>query len=153
MTPASATPTLASAGQREIAALGASSIGTGAADEQLRDAWRKAAGTLNGLRRLERGWDGDTADPIDAEAIAAAERFMAELARAHIPAPNVVPLADGGVQLEWWRGERRLEIEFDADRDVVFVCDDPHLERGLDGQLPDDRDLLAAALHRTFAGS
>ena len=37
------------------------------------------------------------------------------------PSPSVVPLADGGVQLEWHRNKQDLEIVFPREEDGLYL--------------------------------
>jgi len=51
-------------------------------------------------------WDTYGADPLDDRAIEAAKRFLSH-------GPAIVPLNDGGIQLEWHIDDLDLELEFD----------------------------------------
>ena len=37
------------------------------------------------------------------------------------PRPRVVPLPSGGIQLEWSKGQRELDVEFRPDGSIVFL--------------------------------
>ncbi len=71
--------------------------------------WR-VIGELQRLAELPRGWDSYGAEPLSARA---AERCITWVFGAlpdELAAPSVVPMRDGGVQLEWHRGGVDFEI-------------------------------------------
>lgn len=76
---------------------------------------------LNNLRAFPEGWNGYGAAPIDGGIIEAAERFVSALPIDIVTAPLVVPMTRGRVQLEWHRGERSLEIEFESPELVHYL--------------------------------
>ncbi len=65
------------------------------------------------LQNLQVGWDGKDAPPVAPEALAAAERVLAELAStfSDFREPIIVPKYDGLLQLEWHDHARTLEFE------------------------------------------
>lgn len=73
------------------------------------------ANTLARLRHLPAGWDGHNAKPPTGAACDTAARLLAALARAGATAPQLFPVPDGGVQLEWHaRGSVEIEVEPDG---------------------------------------
>ncbi len=56
---------------------------------------------MNGLALLEEGWDGEQARPLTREAALAALNALVEVMWPDSPAPSLVPMYDGGLQLEW----------------------------------------------------
>ncbi len=69
---------------------------------------------LNRLLALPEGWDGFRAMPVTQIAAKVAMTALFEVAHDGSLSPQVVPLVDGGVQLEWHAGGYSLEIEIDA---------------------------------------
>lgn|SRR5271165_841993 len=61
---------------------------------------------------LPDNWNGEGADRIDRDAINRALAVIDQLLDRNAPAPSVVPTPDSGVQIEWHRGRKDLEIEF-----------------------------------------
>jgi hypothetical protein len=61
------------------------------------------------LLALEPGWDLYSARRISNQAAMTALQLVDEAARLGCPAPSIVPLSPGGIQLEWHL--RRLNIE------------------------------------------
>lgn len=82
---------------------------------------------LNRLATLPDNWDGYDASPINENCIATARRLVKSLAGA-TPRPRVVPLSTGGVQFEWDKGGRSLEIGVDAPDEINYLKFDPASE-------------------------
>ena len=95
------------------------------------DAWRADVDAvspfvqLDALSKLPAGWNGYGAEPIDPAIIAAAARFLADLPLDAVGPPRVVPMTRGRIQLEWHRGERSLELEFEDAESLHFLKWDP----------------------------
>ncbi len=78
---------------------------------------------LNDLLRLRPGWDGRRARPPYQAAVMRAIEVFASFGDLAFP-PQVFPLPDGGIQLEWHAGSS-VEIEVDAEGVAhVLVVDD-----------------------------
>lgn len=78
---------------------------------------------LNDLLRLRAGWDGRRARPPAHAAVVRAIEVFASFGE-HVLPPQLFPLPDGGVQLEWHAGSS-VEIEVDAKGDAhVLVVGD-----------------------------
>jgi len=69
---------------------------------------------LDRIACLQADWDSYGAAAIDARAVAAVRRFLGYRWA-------IVPLNDGGIQLEWHAGDVDLELEFGADGRPVHV--------------------------------
>lgn len=111
----------------------------------------RLAGRFEELASLEEDWDGYRARPIDSLALRRAEQIVQALGEG-LPTPNVLPIPDGGVQLEWTAGPVELELEVQpAPGALVFVCDDDASGQRFDGELPGDDGLLGLALARLSA--
>jgi hypothetical protein len=79
-------------------------------------AWIESTVTrLSVLEGLTPGWDADGGLPVNRvhanRAVRFLERFMADW----FPLPDVVPLADGGVQLEWHWPSGRFDFVTDSE--------------------------------------
>lgn len=66
------------------------------------------------LLQLPRNWDGYGAVEIREQIAQKALMVLVEVMDNDAPAPSVVPLSDGGIQVEWHRHGHNLEIEFPA---------------------------------------
>src|SRR5262245_45803740 len=73
-------------------------------------AWFDASVTgMTHILGLARGWDSYDARPVARRSAQNALTFLARFVEATTAPPAVVPLSDGGVQLEWHRGG--LDVE------------------------------------------
>jgi hypothetical protein len=72
------------------------------------DGPRRRLDELASGRCRAAGWDGYKADPLTDDAIAAARQFLNYN-------PAIVPLADGGLQIEWHTAGCTVELEFGSD--------------------------------------
>lgn len=79
---------------------------------------------LDYLRGLPDNWDGDGADPVTDTACLAAVEFLAAIVDSDTVPPYVVPLATGGVQLEWLIAAHDLEVEFGPDGEAHVLASD-----------------------------
>jgi hypothetical protein len=68
--------------------------------------------SLRDLLQLHRNWDGYGANEVQEHIAQKAFWLLVEVMENDSPAPGVVPLSDGGIQLEWHRHGQNLEIEF-----------------------------------------
>jgi hypothetical protein len=66
---------------------------------------------FNVLLGLKPGWDSYRAPRVKPEAGQAAFDLLRDIMRARTPVPSIVPMADGGVQIEWHAKGVDLEIE------------------------------------------
>ena len=80
---------------------------------------------LDTLSKLPAGWNGYGADPIDPAIIAVARRFLADLSLDAVGHPQILPMTRGRLQLEWNRGDRSLELEFEDIESIHFLKWDP----------------------------
>lgn len=113
---------------------------------------RRITHRLERLLELGSGWDGADARQLDPDALVTAARVIAAGISAGLPEPELFPVPDGGVQVEWRAGPVELTLEFEPNqRGVVFVCDDEQTGQQLDGELPRDRSGLALAFARLGA--
>ena len=110
------------------------------------DQREEVAKQLLALAALEADWDGYGAKAIDTAALGLAQRLIDELLGDVGRVPSVVPVPDGGVQLEWDAGPIELELEVrPGGREAIFICDDEATGQRFDGELPGDESLLRIA--------
>jgi len=88
--------------------------------------WRLSIGSeLQKLAALPANWDGYGAAPIDPHIIAAARRVVGALGETIGQQPRVVPMSAGNLQLEWHRGAKVLEFEFENPQTIRYLQWDP----------------------------
>lgn len=97
------------------------------------------------LFTLPPDWDSYGAMPIEPSLINRAIAFVNGILTATSPAPRVVPLSDGGIQLEWRRMGIDLEVVFDRNEAYFYHRNRANGEEG-EGALPDERASLRTLL-------
>ncbi len=82
------------------------------------------------LLQLPQNWDGYGAVQVREQLAQQALMVLVEVMENDAPSPSVVPLSDGGVQIEWHRRGLNIEIEFPADEapGYCYYEDDGDLE-------------------------
>ena len=107
-----------------------------------------AVGKLNQLLRLEHGWDGLGAAQIAETTAATAIQWLDLLAEDHTFPPQIFPLPNGGVQVEWLAGGESLEIEIGPQNTIGILGLDAAGNVLVEGDYPDPRgtsDRIATA--------
>ncbi len=136
-------------------AQGAFAIGVSTASgppEGLVDSTLRLDRRLDELTTLASNWDGSGAQSVDRGALRLAGAVIIQALRAGLPEPEIFPVPDGGVQIEWQAGPVELELEIECGGQVgVFVCDDEQAAQQIDGQIPEDLSRFALALARLNA--
>jgi len=94
------------------------------------------------LSTLEPDWDSYNAKPIEGTVIHKAIALLDALFTPKTPAPSIVPLSSGGLQVEWHRADRDLEIVFEPNQEVEFFYKNPVSGAEADGSLPSGSHLL-----------
>lgn len=110
----------------------------------------EAANRLYRLANLPAGWDGHRAPPLRRDVIAFARAILATIAAPRLPVPHIVPLANGGLQLEWHERDANLELEITAPHRMYFAFEG-RMARGEveeEGEIPGgDISSIAGYLH------
>ena len=79
---------------------------------------------INELVRLPLGWDGHDGRPVNFDVADFAVQFLLQTLEPDGPAPLVVPLSYGGLQLEWHEQGIDLEIEVEAPNRIFVSFED-----------------------------
>jgi hypothetical protein len=99
-------------------------------------AWLEpTAQSLLALLRLPQDWDGYGAVQIQEQIAQKALMVLVEVMENDALAPSVVPLSDGGIQVEWHRRGRNIEIEFPASEEPGFYYYEDGSEMESEGQV------------------
>jgi len=98
------------------------------------------------LMTLPHNWDSYGAGPIDQRLIHEALSMINGLLVPASPAPRIVPLSSGGLQLEWHRRGIDLEIVFDREGPAFFNYRDRTTGEDSDHPLPQDSALLQSTI-------
>lgn len=77
---------------------------------------------LTKFAQLELGWDGHGGRPVRADVIAFVWSLLGSIMSARTPAPQIVPLSSGGLQLEWHLRQIDIKISvFEPKRVDVLI--------------------------------
>ena len=85
------------------------------------------------LGYLSADWDSYGAPPIKRSLLGEALALLTRVMTEHSPAPSIVPLHDGGVQLEWHRRSQDLEIVLCADQPPQFFYRNAETGKEIEG--------------------
>jgi hypothetical protein len=101
----------------------------------LNDEYNKIINKIGTFKTLKFNWDSYGALPIKKDCIERAINFILEAIEwmqstgLDIPAPFVVPTSKGGIQFEWKKLSKYLEIELIPDNpDLIFFAADESIE-------------------------
>lgn len=100
---------------------------------------------LEELRRLKPNWNSYGAQEINPTVIDYVRSFLEEYGGA-THAPQIVPTNRGGIQIEWHRVDRDLEVQFDSPEDGYFFYQDREHGTEIEGELPADLPKLKGIL-------
>ena len=95
---------------------------------------------------LPPNWDSYNAVAIDSKTVHDAINFIETVLAPTSPAPRVMPLASGGVQLEWHRKGIDLEVIFDPAEEPLFFCKNRVNGEESEHELPKHSSLLASII-------
>jgi hypothetical protein len=104
---------------------------------------------------LPPGWNSHAAAPVTLTAAQVGLDVLVAAAEQAAPAPAVVPLSSGGLQIEWHAGGIDLEVAIDHDGSVDLLFEDlesgDRSEQDLRGDLAPLWPFLALLAQRTAA--
>ena len=118
---------------------------------------------LDELRNLPEDWDSYGADPISPNAIAKAKSILTSVMIAFggiignvVQLTDVIPIADGGVQLEWVGPHAELEIEISPNGNIgllyISVSEGRrNYEESKDNSLNDVYTVIAKLIHSQYS--
>ncbi len=105
--------------------------------------WARAiVQSLVKLLQLPDDWDGYGGVPIQGQIATKALTALLQVMDHDSPIPNVVPLNDGGIQLEWHRRGRHLELEFPSDEAPSFYYYEDGSESESEGKISRNYDRI-----------
>lgn len=85
-----------------------------------RSPWvKELEGDFNTLTSLRKGWDGYAGLPVSFTCAQFAANIIESLYTQALPPPQLVPMSDGTLRLEWHMNKYDLEIEVLAPYEVV----------------------------------
>jgi hypothetical protein len=93
-------------------------------------------------RSLQPGWDSYNGRPMSREVGFFAQEVLIGVMRPRTPMPQIVPLSDGGVQIEWHERGIDLEFRISAPYECELWFEDHLTGRQLSTELSTDFALL-----------
>ena len=117
---------------------------------------------LDELQNLPEDWDSYGADPISPNAIAKAKSIIISVTSSFgiaigdvVQLTDVIPIADGGVQLEWVGPHAELEIEISPNGNIGLLYisgsgDRRKYEESEDNSLNDVYAMIARLTHSQY---
>lgn len=108
--------------------------------------------TLNRLIHLPKGWDGHRALPPTPTAIVVLNGVLEELVDDDGPTPQIAPLPDGGLEVDWLVAGSSLHVYVAPDGHVVeLTAEETPGNDVLDGEFPFwDPDVLLLGQAKAF---
>jgi hypothetical protein len=88
---------------------------------------------LQYLLSLPANWDHHGALPIQSKHVQAALSYLNRVMSPSTPPPSIVPVANGGVQIEWHRAGVDVELVFSDENDDELYCYDLRTDREWEG--------------------
>lgn len=87
-----------------------------------RDEWQvEAVKKIFSFQSLVKNWDSYGSEPIAQGAISLAMDLINHVGFGNVPAPRVIPVSGGGIQLEWVKGNRELEVEVHPNGTIEYL--------------------------------
>lgn len=102
------------------------------------DETAKTIESLENLRILATNWSGYGDIPIDGQLIAEAKQVVHSVASSFASQPKIVPMSKGRLQMEWHKGNRSLELEFEKPGQLHFLKWDPENSTEEEDVVPTD---------------
>ena len=90
----------------------------------------RSRAAIDELTELEPGWDSYDGLPVHARVAEHALRFLEAIGDATRIVPDIVPLSNGGLQLEWYVGAYELEVSISPECEV-----EAYFESKCDGRI------------------
>jgi len=90
---------------------------------------QSVARKLETFRAYQAGWDSYGAHSIDNEALEHAKRFLNDSLFSNLDKPFITPTSNGGIQVEWNRDGKALELEFVSLTELHYFYSDSSGER------------------------
>jgi hypothetical protein len=105
------------------------------------------------MAALPANWDSYSSPPLSETVRQNAVQLLASIEYEDLPAPRIVPISGGGLQIEWQYNRRELELEIvSGSHEVLFlkVHEDDSAKEGAFSIT--DRSALQALLNWLFVG-
>ncbi len=108
----------------------------------------RAAARFEAVLELPEGWDGRGAKRPGLWPALEAFGFLKRVMRDSTALPSIVPLTDGGIQIEWHRGDLDIEATFTAGRDRGLYFGDLSIGYEFEGPIDEGIEELRLLIGR-----
>jgi hypothetical protein len=95
-----------------------------------------------GIQNLSENWDSYGGKAINRDLINQSLFTLGQIMKTDSPAPSVVPMGDGGIQIEWHRKQQDLEIVFPAGDVPQFYYRNRSTATAEEGLVSDTKKLI-----------
>jgi hypothetical protein len=115
--------------------------------------WLERARTdAEAILKLKSNWDTYGAEPIDRHITIASLILLSKVMQEGIPAPSIVPVSTGGIQVEWHKDGKHFEVEFlsAARVNYYFQDDKNHQEIENEGTVSELESEIYDLLQQAF---
>ena len=102
---------------------------------------------LNELVELPENWDGHNGAQIERDIAGFALSLLLQTLKSDAPSPQIVPLNNGGLQMEWHQNGIDLEVEVEAPNRVFVSYEDRNTGEELDKEFSTDYSELTRILN------
>lgn len=102
------------------------------------------------LARLRDNWDGRNSAAVRHDVLRFVASVLSRVMSPRIPAPSLVPLGNGGIQMIWGAVETEIEAEISRPNSVVLYLLDRQTTTESELELGPDFSALAAVLRAAF---
>ncbi len=92
---------------------------------------------LADFEKLHPNWDSYGSPRISDGVIDMAVELVRNANFDNVPAPRIIPISGGGIQFEWGKGAREIELEIHPDLSIEALIEDA------DEQIPNNEFVLA----------
>ncbi len=89
---------------------------------------------ISRLTKLHAGWDGHRGRPVQPVAAMVLNALLGRLLFDDAASPQIAPMADGGIEVEFLVAGRLLHVEIDRDGSILIVAADETGEEILAGE-------------------
>lgn len=95
---------------------------------------------LEQIKSLEQGWDSYNGSPIDRDLILKALDLVKKISNRNIPQPHIVPVGNGGLNIEWRFSNRLVSIKLRKDG-ITYLLANRLTNKKLSGHIVDENNL------------
>lgn len=97
---------------------------------------------LESVHKLSRDWDGYGAEPISFDTVLFAFQILTEIYSTDLDVPDISPMSNEGIMIEWLVSEVEFTLEVQAPYDVTYIFESNELEEPESGSIAQEFSTL-----------